>query len=511
MSNERTDTLDNLVIRMHPRDNVAVAVNDIPQGHECVPGVTTNQAIPAGHKVALADIPRGGAVIRYGAVIGFATDMIRRGDWVHENALRLPEPPALEDMPWGMAAPALPRAPLRTFEGYPAAGGGFTGTRNLLAIHTTVQCVAGVVNLAVERIRREMLPRYPHVEGVVPVTHAYGCGVALDTPGAAIPLRTLRNLVRHPNFGGEVMVVGLGCEPLSAGLLLDEADNTPDNVITLQEEHGFDAMVTAILRMAEQKLARLNKRRRQTLPLSHLMIGLQCGGSDAFSGITATPVAGYAADLLVEAGGTVLFSEVTEVRDAVHLIAGRCVDAECRDRLAQEMRWYDDYLLGGDVDRSANPSPGNKQGGLSNIVEKTLGAIAKSGTAPIVDVLSPGERPTRRGVIFAATPASDFVCGPCQLASGITLQVFMTGRGTPYGLAAAPVIKVSSRTALKQQWGDLIDFDAGPAATGGMTIAQLGESLFHQIVDVASGRVRPAAERYGIHNDLCLFNPAPIT
>jgi len=207
----------------------------------------------------------------------------------------------------------------------------------------------------------------------------------------------------------------------------------------------------------------------------------------------------------------VLFSEVTEVRDAVHLIARRCVDEACRDRLAQEMRWYDDYLRGGQVDRSVNPSPGNREGGLSNIVEKTLGAIAKSGTAPIVQVLSPAERPTRRGMIFAATPASDFVCGPCQLASGITLQVFMTGRGTPYGLAAAPVIKVSSRTELKEQWGDLIDFDAGPAATGGSTIPRLGEALFRQIVDVASGRIRPAAERYGIHNDLCLFNPAPIT
>ncbi|NLD34736.1 MAG: galactarate dehydratase [Clostridiales bacterium] len=500
-----------LILRLHERDNVAVAVRDIAGGEMAAPGVNALRDIPQAHKIALKDIPEGGEVIRYGAVIGYALAPVRRGDWVHEAALRLPDPPALHDMPWGQAAPPLPRAPLRTFEGYPDAGGGYAGTRNLLGIHTTVQCVAGVVNMAAERIRRELLPRYPHVEGIAPLTHAFGCGVAIDAPGAAIPLRTLRHLVHHPNFGGEVMAVGLGCEPLHAGLLLDARDNTQGNVILLQQEAGFDAMVAAILRMAERKLERLNRRRRQVLPLSQLMIGLQCGGSDAFSGMTANPVAGYAADLLVEAGGTVLFSEVTEVRDAVHLIARRCVDEACRDRLAQEMRWYDDYLRGGQVDRSVNPSPGNREGGLSNIVEKTLGAIAKSGTAPIVQVLSPAERPTRRGMIFAATPASDFVCGPCQLASGITLQVFMTGRGTPYGLAAAPVIKVSSRTELKEQWGDLIDFDAGPAATGGSTIPRLGEALFRQIVDVASGRIRPAAERYGIHNDLCLFNPAPIT
>ena len=238
---------------------------------------------------------------------------------------------------------------------------------------------------------------------------------------------------------------------------------------------------------------------------------MQCGGSDAFSGVTANPAAGYASDMLVKGGATVLFSEVTEVRDGVYLLAERCVNEETGKKLAQEMKWYDNYLKEGEVDRSANPTPGNKKGGLANIVEKAMGSIAKSGTAPIVEVLSPAEKPIKKGLIYAATPASDIVCGPCQLASGIGLQVFMTGRGTPYGLAIAPVVKVCSRNDMKNQWMDLIDINAGPIATGEASIEEIGTLLFREIIDVASGRKQTWAEKYRLHNDLCIFNPAPIT
>jgi galactarate dehydratase len=199
------------------------------------------------------------------------------------------------------------------------------------------------------------------------------------------------------------------------------------------------------------------------------------------------------------------------VRDGVKQLAARCVNSAVGRRLVDEMRWYDDYLRAGGVDRSANPTPGNKKGGLANIVEKAMGSIAKSGRAPISEALAPGERPSVGGLVFAATPASDMVCGTCQFASGMTLQVFMTGRGTPYGLAAAPVIKVSSRSDLKDMWSDLIDMDAGVIASGGADIRTVGERLFREVVEVASGRKRPAAERYRLFNDICLFNPAPIT
>lgn len=206
-----------------------------------------------------------------------------------------------------------------------------------------------------------------------------------------------------------------------------------------------------------------------------------------------------------------MFSEVTEVRDGVYLLGHRCINEEVGKKLAAEMKWYDNYLENGQVDRSANPTPGNKKGGLANIVEKAMGSIAKSGTSPIVEVLSPAEKPTKKGLIYAATPASDIVCGPCQLASGIGLQVFMTGRGTPYGLAIAPVIKVCSRNEMKEMWQDLIDVNAGPAATGEASIEEIGTLLFHEIIDVASGRKQCFAEKYKLHNDLCIFNPAPIT
>jgi len=502
-----------LFIKVKDEDNVAIAVQDIPPGTAVMAGISARELIPQAHKLALLPIGKGQAVVRYGVVLGYAKLDIEPGQWITETMLELPESPALDDMPYGtniIPAGQLP-APVRTtWMGYRNKEG-WAGTRNLLGIVTTVQCVAGVVNVAVERIRRELLPQYSNVDGVVAVNHPYGCGVAINAPEAKVPIRTIQNLIRHPNFGGEIMLVGLGCEKLTYDRVLSQEDITPENVLTLQDYRGHDAMMEALMGMARAKLERLNRRGREELPLSELVVGMQCGGSDAFSGLTANPSAGYAADMLVRGGATVLFSEVTEVRDGVYLLAQRCRDAETRDRLAEEMKWYDDYLEAGGVDRDANPTPGNKKGGLANIVEKAMGSIAKSGTAPIEEVLSPAQRPAKHGLIYAATPASDIVCGPCQLASGIGLQVFMTGRGTPYGLAAAPVIKVCSRNEMKDHWFDLIDVNAGPIATGEATIAEIGTELFELILDVASGAKQPYSDQYGFHNDLCIFNPAPIT
>lgn len=500
------------IIQIKPEDNVAITVAATPAGTQVAPGVVTACEIPQAHKVALKPIGKGEAVVRYGVVLGYANTDVPCGGWINEHMLDLPTPPDVMAMQYGDDIRTdLPKAPRTTFEGYENPNGGYAGIRNILGIMTTVQCVAGVLSVAVERIRRELLPKYPNVDDVVALNHPYGCGVAIDAPDAVVPIRSLKNLMHHPNFGGEIMVVSLGCEKLAPERIMTPQELTPENLIVLQDYNGFGAMVEAILKMAQTKLERLNRRCRVTLPLSRLCIGMQCGGSDAFSGLTANPSAGYASDLLVGAGATVLFSEVTEVRDGVYLLARRTPDAPTCKRLAQEMVWYDDYLAKGGVDRSANTTPGNKKGGLSNIVEKAMGSIAKSGTAPIVQVLSPGEVPTRSGLIYAATPASDIVCGPCQLASGIALQVFMTGRGTPYGLAAAPVIKVCSRTDMKEKWPDLIDINAGTIATGDATIEQVGTELFHFILDVASGVKQPWSEKWRLFNDLCIFNPAPIT
>ena len=500
------------VIRVDERDNVAIPVADLPEGSEAGWGVVAREQIPQGHKIALEDIPEGGAVIRYGVALGHLLAGVPQGGLITEKMLRLPDSPDLDSLEFATDIDAeLPEASVKSFEGFEVEGAPFAGTRNILGIMPTVQCVAGVLNGAVKRMRRELLPRFPHVDDIVTLNHPYGCGVAIDAPEAVVPIRTLRNILRNPNFGGEIMVVGLGCEKLTADRLLEPEEIRPGNVLMLQEHAGFVKMTDALMEMAERKLRRLEDRRRTTLPFSRLCVGMQCGGSDAFSGITANPAAGYASDLLVGAGATVLFSEVTEVRDGVEQLAARCVNSAVGRRLVEEMRWYDEYLRAGGVDRSANPTPGNKKGGLANIVEKAMGSIAKSGRAPISEALAPGERPSAGGLVFAATPASDMVCGTCQLASGMTLQVFMTGRGTPYGLAAAPVIKVSSRSDLKDMWSDLIDVDAGVIASGGADIRTVGERLFREIVEVASGRTHPAAERYRLFNDICLFNPAPIT
>ena len=329
-----------------------------------------------------------------------------------------------------------------------------------------------------------------------------------------MPIRTLQNLADNLNFGGEVLVVGLGCEKLAPERLLPGGEkDSKTGTLRLQDEAfvGFGAMIDGIMEKVEARLKVLNQRKRETVPAAELIVGMQCGGSDAFSGLTANPALGYCADLLVRAGATVMFSEVTEVRDAIHLLTPRAATKEVAEALVREMRWYDSYLEDGGVDRGANTTPGNKKGGLSNIIEKSLGSVAKSGTSAINAVLSPGEKVRQRGLVFAATPASDFVCGTLQLASGMNLHVFTTGRGTPYGLAAVPVIKVATRSDLARRWNDLIDLDAGPIATGEKTIEQVGLELFELMLDVASGRKKVWADHWGLHNDLTLFNPAPVT
>ena len=264
-------------------------------------------------------------------------------------------------------------------------------------------------------------------------------------------------------------------------------------VIRLQdEEHrGFGEMVGAIMRMAENRIKELNDRQRRLCAASDLVVGLQCGGSDAFSGVTANPAVGYAADLLVRAGATVMFSEVTEVRDVVHLLTARSVSVDVARAVVREMAWYDDYLLRGGTDRSANPAPGNKRGGLANIVEKALGSVAKAGSTALMAATGPGERVLSKGLVFAATPAGDFICGTLQLAASMNMHVFTTGEGSPYGLAMAPVLKVSTRTNLADRWPDLIDVDAGRIAGGEATIEQVGWEIFHAILEVASGKRKP--------------------
>jgi galactarate dehydratase len=517
-----------LTLRMHPADNVAIVANEeglpagtrLPEGGPGA-GLVLAEKVPQGHKLALVDIAAGEPVRRYNVAIGYALRDIAAGTWVHERLLQMPSARALEGLPMATVRAAdLPPLQPYTFEGFVNADGS-VGTRNLLAITTTVQCVAGVVDHAVRRIREQLLPLYPQVDDVVALEHSYGCGVAIDAPDAVIPIRTLRNISLNPNFGGEVMVVSLGCEKLQpqrllppGSIALHDGRSEGPHTVCLQDAHhvGFMSMIDDIVANARPHLERLNARRRQTVPASALVVGVQCGGSDALSGVTANPAVGALADLLVRAGATVMFSENTEVRDAVDQLTARAATPEVAQAIVRELAWYDQYLERGRVDRSANTTPGNKAGGLSNIVEKAMGSIVKSGSAAIGHVLPPGEklRADQKGLVFAATPASDFICGTLQLAAGMNLHVFTTGRGTPYGLQACPVVKVATRSELARRWHDLMDVDAGRIAQGQQSIEQAGQELFELLLDVASGR-RTWAERWKLHNALVLFNPAPVT
>ncbi len=514
---------------MNQADNVAIIANDggLPAGTVMTEGpaagLTLRDKVPQGHKVALVDLAQGQAVLRYNVPVGYARVAIPAGSWVHERLLDIPPARELQGLPMATVQPEpLPALEGFTFEGYVNVDGS-VGTRNLLAITTTVQCVAGVVKIAVERIERELLPLFPHVDGVVGLEHSYGCGVAIDAPGAEIPIRTLRHISLNPNFGGEVMLVSLGCEKLQPDRLLPvgsfpihdarEKDKGPDLVCLQDDAHvGFISMIEHIVQSACPHLERLNARRRQTVPASALVVGVQCGGSDAFSGVTANPAVGYMADLIVRAGGTVMFSENTEVRDAVEQLTSRAATPQVAEDIVRELGWYDQYLDRGRVDRTANTTPGNKAGGLSNIAEKAMGSIIKSGSSAIASVLAPGDKlkAGQKGLVFAATPASDFICGTLQLAAGMNVHVFTTGRGTPYGLQACPVVKVATRTDLARRWHDLMDMNAGRIADGEITIEEAGWELFHMLLEVASGR-KTWAERWRLHNALVLFNPAPIT
>nr|WP_194727073.1 galactarate dehydratase [Noviherbaspirillum malthae] len=506
-------------ILMNQNDNVAIVVNDggLPAGTVFPNGLTLRDRVPQGHKIALKDFKEGDPILRYDVIIGYAVRDIPQGSWIDESLVRMPPARELENLPIATRKPPQ-QDPLAgySFMGYRNADGS-VGTRNILAISTTVQCVSGVVDFAVDRIKKELLPKYPNVDDVIGIEHAYGCGVAIDAPGAEIPIRTLRNIATNPNFGGQPVVVSLGCEKLQP-VKLFPAGSIPiqtgeSNLVVLQDtEHvGFESMIQSIIKVADRQLAKLNQRQRVECPASDLVVGVQCGGSDAFSGVTANPAVGFATDLLVRAGATVMFSEVTEVRDGIDQLTSRAVNEEVANAMIREMEWYDNYLTKGGVDRSANTSPGNKKGGLSNIVEKAMGSIVKSGSSPISGVISPGEKARQKGLIYAATPASDFICGTLQVAAGINMHVFTTGRGTPYGLASVPVIKIATRDDLARRWHDLMDVNAGRIATGEATIEDVGWELFHLMLEVASGRKQTWAEHWKLHNSLALFNPAPVT
>ncbi|MGY6548984.1 MAG: UxaA family hydrolase [Roseinatronobacter sp.] len=505
-------SLPPFVIRLHPQDCVAIALRDIAQGTVLCPAgppdtalrdadtpsgaLVAQDSIPSGHKIALRDIAPGTAVRRYGQRIGVATRPIPAGAHVHSHNLGMGD--HQQDHAFGADCRPLPPVPApRSFLGYHRADG-TVGTRNYLGILTSVNCSGSVARFIAEAAEKSgLLEAFPHVDGVVPIMHGTGCGMAPGEGYEALH-RTLSGYARNPNFGG-ILLVGLGCEVLQIPDLVGKGRMRADHnfrTMIIQQTGGTRASIAAGLALLREVAETANQARRAPAPVSHLSVALQCGGSDGYSGITANPALGHMSDLLVRHGGTTILSETPEIYGAEHLLTRRAVSRAVGERLLARIRWWEDHVArnGGSMDN--NPSPGNKRGGLTTILEKSLGAAAKGGTAPLVGVYDYAAPVTTPGFNFMDSPGYDPVSVTGQIASGATLVVFTTGRGSVSGFKPAPCLKLASNSDLYARMAEDIDLDCGDIISAGVSVAAKGAELFDLLIEVASGR-RTRSEELG--------------
>jgi altronate hydrolase len=447
--------------------------------------------VPAGHKVAVRAIRAGEAVKRYGQIIGFASRDIQPGEHVHTHNLAMGE--FARDYAWcADAKPTEPAAAPATFDGIVRADGR-VATRNYIGILTSVNCSATVARAIADRFRRDIFPEalaaYPNVDGVVALTHGVGC--AVDTEGEALALlqRTLGGYARHPNFAG-VLVIGLGCETNQISRLMEsqglvEADFL--KTFNIQETGGTAKTIARGVELVKGMLAEADKVRRQPVPASHLVVGLQCGGSDGYSGISANPALGAAVDLLVRHGGTAILSETPEIYGAEHLLTRRAISREVGEKLVKRIHWWEDYCARNDAAMNNNPSAGNKAGGLTTVLEKSLGGIAKAGTTNLVDVYEYAQHVKARGLVFMDTPGYDPISATGQVAGGANLICFTTGRGSMFGSKPAPTIKLASNSPMFHRLEEDMDINCGLVLDGELSVAQMGEQIFAHILRAASG------------------------
>jgi altronate hydrolase/galactarate dehydratase len=489
-------TSERNTIRLHPNDNVLIAIRDLLTG-EAVDGLDAplTKGIPRGHKIAAAAIPAGGNVYRYGQIIGQAKAGIAPGEHVHAHNLGMGE----HRQDYGFASRNAPLPPIgetRMFMGYRRADGR-VGTRNYIGILTTVNCSGSVAKFIAEGAEKAgFLDRYPNIDGIVPIVHATGCGMSGQGEGYATLMRTLSGYARNPNFGG-ILLLGLGCEVLQIPELVSGRRIRADGMLrymTIQQEGGTRRTIERGLDALSGVAQFANKQAREPAPLSELMVGLQCGGSDGYSGITANPALGHASDLLVRHGGTSILSETSEIYGAEHLLTRRAETVEVGEKLIERVRWWEDYTArnGGEMDN--NPSPGNKRGGLTTILEKSLGAVAKGGTAPLRGVYKYGEPIDTRGFVFMDSPGFDPCSVTGQIASGANLIAFTTGRGSVSGYKPVPGIKIATNSEMYARMSDDMDLNCGDIIGGGVSIEEKGRELFELMVRVASGEKTKSEE-----------------
>lgn len=473
------------LIRLHPRDKVAMARGSIAEGTVLTqPGgpLTALTAIPAGHKIALMPIAAGEVVLKYGQPIGVASRAIAAGEHVHGHNLEMAQAlPAQAVDTAGAAQGGLD--PTASFEGYLRADGR-VGTRNYIGVVSSVNCSATVCKAIARAFESAALPG---VDGVVAITHGSGCGMS-DGEGLALLRRTLRGYASHPNFAA-VLVIGLGCEVNQVATLLEGVETSGRvRSLTIQGEGGTREAIARGQALVRELAALAATARRSIQPASRLVVGLQCGGSDGYSGISANPALGAAVDLLVRHGGTAILSETPEIYGAEHLLLARAARPEVGERLLERLRWWEAYAARNGAELDNNPSPGNKAGGITTILEKSLGAVAKGGSSALNAVVDYAQPVAGPGLVFMDTPGYDPVSATGQVAGGANLICFTTGRGSTYGCKPTPSLKLATNTPLFERMNLDMDFNAGGIVDGSQSVAEAGEALFRLMLDTASGR-----------------------
>ncbi len=490
-----------VTIRLNPDDNVVVARIDLLPAAE-IEGIALRTPVPAGHKLATRQIAQGEPVRKYGQILGFATAAIQPGEHVHTHNLAMGD--FARDYAFGIdARPTdyVPEKERATFHGIVRADGR-VATRNYLGVLTTVNCSASAARFIAEQFRGNALADFPNVDGVVALGHGTGCGMGSEGEPMDQLRRTIAGYARHPNFAG-ILILGLGCESNQiSGLMRAEGlqEGPFLQTMTIQDTGGTTKTVREGTARLKAMLPAANAVRRQPLPASHLVLALQCGGSDGYSGITTNPALGACVDLLVRHGGTAVLSETPEIYGAEHLLTRRAASRAVGDKLVERIRWWEEYTAKTGGEMNNNPSPGNKAGGLTTILEKSLGAVAKGGTTNLVEVYRYAEPITAKGFVFMDTPGYDPVSATGQVAGGANIICFTTGRGSVFGCKPAPSLKLATNTPLYRRMEDDMDLDCGPIADGEATVAEMGRRIFELVLATASGR-RSKSEELGVGED----------
>ncbi|MGB0506976.1 MAG: UxaA family hydrolase [Pikeienuella sp.] len=488
-------------IRLHDSDNVVIAITDLEPGDALAPSDgAASTRVPRGHKAALTPIATGEKVVKYGQTIGVASRDIAAGEHMHVHNVSMSE----FDRDYAFSQHARPtemvaEADRATFQGYRRPDGK-AGTRNYVGIVTSVNCSATAARLiAKEAEKRGLLDAYPNVDGIVPIVHGAGCCIGTDDEAFYKLQRTIWGFATHPNFAS-VLMLGLGCEANQIPLMLEVYGNPPPEqfrYFTLQSQGGTRKTVEDGIRWLEDALAYANQAQRETVPASELTLALQCGGSDGLSGVTANPALGVAVDMLVRNGGAAALAETPEIYGAEHLLTSRAETPEVGEKLIDLIKWWEGYAAKHGSEMNNNPTPGNKAGGLTTILEKSLGAVAKAGSTNLTGVYKYGEPIRTRGLVFVDSPGYDPVSITGEVASGCNVVCFTTGRGSCYGNKPAPSIKIASNTPMYEHMSEDMDLNCGTIADGAETVEQAGHRIFQEILDVASGK-KTLSEELGI-------------